>query len=99
MPRKKTPAAAREAAASAPPTAAAATSKLDILTSLLTRPEGATALQMVEATGWQAHSVRGAMAGALKIKRKLMITSEKVDGVRVYRATAATTEAGEEGGS
>jgi hypothetical protein len=40
---------------------------------------------MVEATGWQQHSVRGALAGALK-KRGLAITSEKVDGVRRYRA-------------
>ena len=36
------------------------------------------------ALGWQAHSVRGAMAGSLK-KKGRTIVSEKVDGVRVYR--------------
>jgi hypothetical protein len=40
---------------------------------------------MMKATGWQAHSVRGAIAGALK-KRGLTITSTKVDGVRRYKA-------------
>ena len=32
------------------------------------------------ATGWQSHTVRGAMAGALKKKLGLTIDSEKVDG-------------------
>ena len=41
--------------------------------------------EMVEATGWQQHSVRGAMAGALK-KRGLAIISEQTDGLRRYRA-------------
>lgn len=99
MPRKKTPAAAPEPDASAPPAPLASTSKLDVLTGLLTRPEGATAPQMVEATGWQAHSVRGAMSGALKSKRRLIITSEKADGGRVYRATTAQIAGGEEGGA
>jgi hypothetical protein len=43
---------------------------------------------MMTATGWQQHSVRGAMAGALK-KRGLSINSEKTDGVRRYRAVRA----------
>jgi len=47
---------------------------------------GATIEEIVAATGWQAHTVRGAMAGALKKKLGLTITSEKVDGRgRVYR--------------
>jgi hypothetical protein len=33
---------------------------------LLRRPEGATIAQLVKATGWQPHTVRGALAGALK---------------------------------
>ena len=41
---------------------------------------------MMTATGWQQHSLRGAMAGALK-KRGLTITSDKGDGVRRYRAS------------
>lgn len=65
----------------APPT------KLQTLTTLLQRPGGARLPDLCAATGWQAHSVRGALAGALK-KRGLTITSEKVDGGRVYRAAA-----------
>jgi hypothetical protein len=42
---------------------------------------------MIAATGWQAHSIRGAMAGALK-KRGHAITRENVDGVRVWRISA-----------
>jgi hypothetical protein len=61
-------------------------SRLDMLERLLTEVGGTTIAAMVEATGWQQHSVRGAMAGALKKKRGLAITSEKVDGVRHYRA-------------
>ncbi|MEE1876980.1 DUF3489 domain-containing protein [Altererythrobacter litoralis] len=60
-------------------------SKLDQLEVLLMRKDGANIAEMVTATGWQAHSVRGVMAGALK-KRGLTIISEKIDGVRRYRA-------------
>lgn len=65
-----------------------ASSRLDQLHALLTRPEGATIAEMVEITQWQQHSVRGAMAGALK-KRGLTITSVKTEGVRRYRAKVA----------
>ena len=40
---------------------------------------------MTEATGWQAHSVRGAIAGHIKKKLGLAVTSAKVDGKTVYR--------------
>lgn len=65
---------------------AKALSKLDRVAELLLREAGASIAEMCEATGWQQHSVRGAMAGALK-KRGLSITSEKIDGVRRYRAS------------
>jgi hypothetical protein len=53
---------------------------------MLRRPEGATVPEVVEATGWQAYTVRGAIAGALKKKLGLQISSEKVEGRgRVYR--------------
>lgn len=61
-------------------------SRLDQLQTLLAGTDGASIAEMTTATGWQPHSVRGAMAGALK-KRGLVITSEKIDGVRRYRAT------------
>lgn len=62
-----------------------APSRLDQLQHLLTRKDGARIAEMTDATGWQQHSVRGAMAGALK-NRGLVITSDKIDGVRRYRA-------------
>jgi hypothetical protein len=65
------------------------------LIAMLRRNEGATIAQIVEATGWQPHTVRGAFAGALKKKLGLTVTSEKVEGgERTYRITDAATEAG-----
>lgn len=61
-----------------------APSRLDQLEQLLTSEGGASIAEMIEVTGWQQHSVRGAMAGALK-KRGLLITSDKIAGVRRYR--------------
>jgi hypothetical protein len=53
---------------------------------MLRRKDGATIAEIVEATGWQQHTVRGAFAGALKKKLGLTIVSEKVEGRgRVYR--------------
>ena len=61
-------------------------SKEAMLIEMLRRPEGATIAQIMAATGWQAHTCRGAFAGALKKKRGLTVTSEKLDGgERVYR--------------
>jgi hypothetical protein len=74
------------------PAPARAKSKLDVVTGLLGRPDGATIAQLMVATGWQAHSVRGALAGALK-KRGLTVTSEKIDGGRIYKTTAQATDA------
>jgi hypothetical protein len=53
---------------------------------MLQRPEGATIPQICEATGWQAHTVRGTFAGAFKKKLGLNIVSEKpAGGERAYR--------------
>ena len=51
------------------------------LIAMLRRKQGATIAQIVEATGWQPHTVRGAFAGALKKKLGLTVTSEKVEGI------------------
>ena len=60
--------------------------KQALLVGLLDRPEGATIDEIVAATGWQPHTVRGAFAGALKKRLGLTITSEKREGRgRVYR--------------
>ncbi len=61
-------------------------SKQAQLIEMLSRPQGATIAEVVEALTWQAHTVRGAMSGALKRKLGLKVESEKVDGRgRVYR--------------
>lgn len=64
--------------------AAKPASKLDTLEKLLGRKNGATIAEMTKATGWQQHSVRGALAGAMK-KRGHTITSDKVEGTRRYK--------------
>ena len=56
------------------------------LIAMLQSPDGATIEDLVKTFGWQAHTVRGAIAGALKKKLGLNVTSEKVEGRgRVYR--------------
>lgn len=69
-------------------TNAPATSKLDQIVAALHRPKGASVADLMTLTGWQMHSIRGALAGALKKKRGLQITSSKSDGERVYRIEA-----------
>jgi hypothetical protein len=63
--------------------------KVQAVVALLQRPEGARIQDIMTTTGWQAHSVRGAMSGAIKKGLGLSITSEKVGGVRVYRIAEA----------
>jgi hypothetical protein len=53
---------------------------------MLRRPEGSTVRQICDATGWQAHTVRGTFAGAFKKKLGLSVVSDKPQGgERVYR--------------
>ena len=57
---------------------------------LLQRDEGATLQQMCALTNWQAHTMRGALAGAFKKKLGLVITSHKdAGGERTYRLAPA----------
>ncbi len=63
--------------------------KQALLIDLLTRKKGATIDEAVAATGWQPHSVRGAISGTLKKKLGLMVTSQKPgDSPRCYRIVA-----------
>ena len=52
---------------------------------LLSRPQGATIAAIMAATGWQAHSVRGFLAGVVCKKLSLTLQSDKTDGVRLCR--------------
>ena len=61
-------------------------SKQAAVVQMLQRPDGTTIRQVMETTGWQAHTVRGTFAGALKKKLGLNIVSAKdATGERVYR--------------
>lgn len=62
-------------------------SKEAMVIEMLRRREGATILDIAEATGWQHHTVRGFLAAALKKRHGLQVTSEKTekDQPRVYR--------------
>jgi Protein of unknown function (DUF3489) len=52
---------------------------------LIQRPKGATLAELMQATGWLKHSVRGFISGALGTKMGLKIDSTKrEDGERVY---------------
>lgn len=57
-----------------------ANSKQTRVIEMLKRPEGATLAQIGEATGWQAHTIRGFFAGVLRKKLGLTIVSEKLEG-------------------
>jgi hypothetical protein len=64
--------------------------KLALMIELLSRDNGAIIADIVKATGWQQHSVRGAISGTLKKKLGLTVSSEIEDGRgRVYRITKA----------
>jgi hypothetical protein len=66
-------------------------SKLSILIELLSRKNGATLEEAAKVTGWQHHSIRGAMSGALKKKMGLKIGSSVTgDRGRVYRIGAGS---------
>jgi hypothetical protein len=64
--------------------------KQEALIAMLKQPAGASIAEIMEATAWQAHSVRGFIAGALKKKLGLDVTSEK-DEIRgrIYKLVPA----------
>jgi hypothetical protein len=83
---KKTAANAAKPRKALPAPGTKPTSKLSQIEAMLRRPEGATIAQLTKALDWQAHSVRGAMSGALKKKQGLTITATKNEHAdRVYR--------------
>ena len=65
-----------------------AVGKLGDMVALMRRQGGASLADLMTVTGWQAHSVRGALAGSLKRARGYTIVSDKVVGVRVYTIAA-----------
>lgn len=68
------------------PNSQATSTKQALLVDLLSRGEGASLAEIMAATGWQAHSVRGALSGTVRRKLGLSVISAVEDGRgRVYR--------------
>ena len=81
-PAKKAPKAAKEKGARDG-------SKAAQVLDLLKRPKGATLAELMKATEWQAHSVRGFLSGTVSKKLGLTVVSTKVeDGERTYSVKA-----------
>ena len=70
---------------------AAAMSKQGRVIAMLQSSAGTTIAAMMQATGWQAHSVRGFLAGVVRKKLQLQLNSEKGDGNRIYRVEGDAT--------
>lgn len=87
-PPKKAPGARTKAAKPIGPRAG---TKQALLIELLSRKCGATITELVEVSGWQPHSVRGAISGTLKKKLGLAVASDNVEGRgRVYRIPSSS---------
>ncbi|MBN8648785.1 MAG: DUF3489 domain-containing protein [Caulobacterales bacterium] len=67
--------------------------KQQIIIDLLSREGGACLEEMIEATNWQKHSVRGVISGSLKKKLGFKIQSRITGNVRSYFIEAATNNA------
>jgi hypothetical protein len=79
----KTPRARREAGEARPG------SKTATILELLRRPNGAALKELMKATGWQPHSIRGFLSGTIRRKMKLSVMIVKrEDGERTYSVEA-----------
>jgi hypothetical protein len=82
-PAKKAPKAAKKAAG------AREGSKTATILEMLKRTGGATAQELLKATGWQPHSLRGFLSGTVGKKLGLTVVSTKgEDGERTYSVKA-----------
>ena len=62
-------------------------SKQDAVLVMLRRPKGATIADLMKTTNWQAHSVRGFLAGTVRKKLGLKLASDKLADERTYHIT------------
>jgi len=88
-PAKKAPKGAKAAKPAKTESGARHGSKTEQVLELLKRPEGATLQNLMKATGWQAHSVRGFISGTIGKKTGLTVVSNKTEsGERRYSIKA-----------
>ena len=71
-----------------PPVTVEPPSKQSAVIALLKRSKGATLEEMMEATGWQRHSVHGMLSGVVKKRLRLPLASTNEPHGRVYRVGA-----------
>ena len=83
--RNMSPGAARITAREMAPPA----TKSERITMLLQRAKGASIDEIVGATGWQHHSIRGFISGTIVKRKGFTIASDKTDGERRYRIVEA----------
>jgi len=82
---KRRPKSQKAAKQAKPATGAREGSKAAKVLSLLRRPDGASLKELMKATGWLAHSVRGFLSGTIAKRMKLKLVSAKgEDGERRY---------------
>lgn len=87
--RQAEPSASSQSTAKTPPVTATTDTKQSRLIALMRRPAGATLAELTEATGWQPHSVRGAISGVLRKKYGLNVTlQQQAGGAAAYRIQA-----------
>ena len=87
-PAKKAPKGQTKAEVAKPKVARGGSKTAKIL-DLLKRPGGATSKELMKATGWLPHSVRGFLSGTVRKKMGLTVTSTKgEDGERTYSVEA-----------
>jgi hypothetical protein len=77
--------ATRQLPQSSSPTKARSESKQARIIAMLRTPSGATIAAMMQATGWQQHSVRGFLAAVVRKKLGLNLISVKENAGRIYR--------------
>jgi hypothetical protein len=91
--KKHSPATAPSTVAAAKPSQqtkeAGARSKQSRVIAMLQSPAGATIAAMMKATGWQPHSLRGFLAGVIRKRLGLKLTSKTIAGARVYQIPRA----------
>ena len=79
------PASRKRPEPASPKPAAGPDTKHGRIIAMLMTPAGVTIAAIMTATDWQQHSVRGFLAGVVRKRLKLKLSSKKVDGNRVYQ--------------